>query len=589
MPDGGFALAFGDDVERGGGERSEDACLFPVQTLASLWASAGVVAGAVCPAADREVPGAEAALSVEACAIRSGVPAEGAGDSLVPVIAEAGGPTAAVARWVPPPPQPEDGFAAAGNVGSEGIGADVTARGERLRLASVAEVGSEPDGAAAKGTPSAPGKVALVARDKGTVTPASGSAFAQGDFAVSPPMPVSFPPDAPVEAMDWGKVASPSLAPLPVKSVTSSPETGLDADLPILPDRGETVSRPGIPEAAPIVAPQGPVPGMPGSGSVSPPLPTGAIPDAANDPTRMSAAISVGQRLKQVPGESEREPIPVLARPEDAQPQQPGFWERFLTGFHPASIAGQGAKATDLPEFAPMAFPPEAPGNRLVDTPVLQSDAGLVLDPGRQPTGQAAPASPALPITAAQAPEAMPVSADPVTASSLGQEPDTDSDPVLAAFSPGLLVTPGQRFTGAPQPVSLPVPQVASQIAAGLSRSPEGTTELALSPEELGHVRLKLKPDAANPDRMVVMITFERPETLDLFRRHAGDLTEALRTAGYAGVDIGFGQEGGGASKSDRPQHASSSGLGRSAAPDSTNPIATTPSLMAGASLDLRL
>ena len=35
---------------------------------------------------------------------------------------------------------------------------------------------------------------------------------------------------------------------------------------------------------------------------------------------------------------------------------------------------------------------------------------------------------------------------------------------------------------------------------------------------------LKLKPDAANPDRMVVMITFERPETLDLFRRHAGDL-----------------------------------------------------------------
>mgnify|MGYP000855312432 FL=1 len=133
------------------------------------------------------------------------------------------------------------------------------------------------------------------------------------------------------------------------------------------------------------------------------------------------------------------------------------------------------------------------------------------------------------------------------------------------------------------------MPQVASQIAAGLSRSPEGTTELALSPEELGHVRLKLKPDAANPDRMVVMITFERPETLDLFRRHAGDLTEALRTAGYAGVDIGFGQEGGGASKSDRPQHASSSGLGRSAAPDSTNPIATTPSLMAGASLDLRL
>ncbi|MBN8632996.1 MAG: flagellar hook-length control protein FliK [Rhodobacterales bacterium] len=135
----------------------------------------------------------------------------------------------------------------------------------------------------------------------------------------------------------------------------------------------------------------------------------------------------------------------------------------------------------------------------------------------------------------------------------------------------------------------LPLPQIAGQLTAALNRSVTGETELALSPAELGHVRLRLKPDTANPDRMVVMITFERPETLDLFRRHAGELADALRSAGYAGADIGFGQQGGESPGSDRQKSfapAAVDGLSRRNGADADLPA---PRQSAGASLDLRL
>jgi hypothetical protein len=587
MPDGGFALTLGDDVERGGGERSEDACLSPVQALASLWASAGVVAGAVCPAADREVPGAEVALSVEACAIRSGVPAEGADDRLVPVIAEAGGPTAVVARLVLP--QPEDGFAAAGSVGSEGIGADEIARGEGLALASADFIISEPDGEDGKRTPAAPEEMVLVAGDKRTVTTASRPELAQGEFAVPSPIPMSFPPHTPIEAVDCGSVAPGLLTPLLVAPGAPSGETGLNAVLPVLLDTGETVSGPVIPDAAQTAAPQEAELETLGLASAPALSSTAAIPTADDAPIRMSAPISASQRSAQRPTEGGREQIPVHTPAEDTQPQpqRSSFWERFFTGPHPDSVAESVTKEPDPPALASMGFTPDAQRGSVGEMPVLQSEAGLVLDPARRSTGQAAQASPAGSITAARAPEVMPVRTDPVLRFSLERKPDTDL--VLAALPPGLLATPGQTSTGAPQAPTFPVPQVAAQIVADLSRSPEGTTELALAPEELGHVRLKLKPDAANPDRMVVMVTFERPETLDLFRRHAGELTEALRAAGYAGVDIGFGQEGGAASGSDRPQQGIDSGYEPITAADSADPIRTAPRLMAGASLDLRL
>jgi hypothetical protein len=149
--------------------------------------------------------------------------------------------------------------------------------------------------------------------------------------------------------------------------------------------------------------------------------------------------------------------------------------------------------------------------------------------------------------------------------------------------------TGGSLSANSPTLQGLPVPQVAAQITNALVRSTGGATELSLSPDELGHVRLRLETDSSNPDRMVVMITFERPETLDLFRRHAGELADALRQAGFAGADIGFGQQGNGSFGSERREGLVAPAFGPDSPPDAAAPTDPPPRHRDGASLDLRL
>jgi hypothetical protein len=144
--------------------------------------------------------------------------------------------------------------------------------------------------------------------------------------------------------------------------------------------------------------------------------------------------------------------------------------------------------------------------------------------------------------------------------------------------------------TGSPVPQvsqsALPVSLVASQLVNVLVRSTGSVTEFSLAPEELGRVRLRMEPDAANPDRMLVLISVERPETLDLFRRHAGELAEAIRNAGYSGADIGFGHSGTDSS----PEHRNESSSAGSSLPlEETDHRAPVPMMAAGTSLDLRL
>jgi hypothetical protein len=134
------------------------------------------------------------------------------------------------------------------------------------------------------------------------------------------------------------------------------------------------------------------------------------------------------------------------------------------------------------------------------------------------------------------------------------------------------------------------VPHLAAQLVAGLATPKPGVTEISLSPAELGRVKLRLQADAQNPDRMVVMLSFDRPETLDLFRRHADQLTEVIRSAGYTGVDIGFAQQGQG----DQPwtREGATGSADPTSLPDLETPM--IPNSLhrphsAGAGLDLRL
>jgi hypothetical protein len=63
-------------------------------------------------------------------------------------------------------------------------------------------------------------------------------------------------------------------------------------------------------------------------------------------------------------------------------------------------------------------------------------------------------------------------------------------------------------------------------------------TVLSLEPAELGHLEIEFKQDHG---RMTATVSVERPETLDLLRRHADMLMRDLAAAGYAEAEVAFG------------------------------------------------
>jgi hypothetical protein len=127
----------------------------------------------------------------------------------------------------------------------------------------------------------------------------------------------------------------------------------------------------------------------------------------------------------------------------------------------------------------------------------------------------------------------------------------------LAVIPPGAAQGPAGQGSAGLQPTIAAQPHLVEAMVALVAGQNDGSTEIALAPEELGKVRLQVQTDVQNPDRLVVVMTFERAETLDLFRRHAADLTESLRAAGYGEARLDFGQQG----------TATGSGAGQGAAP----------------------
>lgn len=136
-----------------------------------------------------------------------------------------------------------------------------------------------------------------------------------------------------------------------------------------------------------------------------------------------------------------------------------------------------------------------------------------------------------------------------------------------------------------------PGPRVAEQVAVALSAASPGSFELRLHPEELGSVRLGL---TASDGGVTVQLTAERPETMDLLRRHADTLARELRQAGYDSVTFRFGSETPQDQRRAPDQgagHTAPTVLAGTAADPSLAARAThrPPAVMAAGSLDLRL
>lgn len=105
---------------------------------------------------------------------------------------------------------------------------------------------------------------------------------------------------------------------------------------------------------------------------------------------------------------------------------------------------------------------------------------------------------------------------------------------------------------------------ILDQIVPALQRASGGRVELMLSPAELGRVEIALQ----NRDgAMSVSLSAERPETLELLRRHIDLLADDMRRLGFSDLSFSF------ADGSARGSHGDGAGAGGNGADMNASPV----------------
>ena len=82
-------------------------------------------------------------------------------------------------------------------------------------------------------------------------------------------------------------------------------------------------------------------------------------------------------------------------------------------------------------------------------------------------------------------------------------------------------------------------PYVARQLGEVAAQAIHRPVEIALSPQELGRVRMSI---VAEDGTITINIIAERADTLDLMRRHIDQLGQSFRNMGYDQINFAFGQ-----------------------------------------------
>ncbi len=303
-----------------------------------------------------------------------------------------------------------------------------------------------------------------------------------------------------------------------------------------------------------------------------------------------------------------RTPVPstpmVVTQRRTAAPAQPAVSEASLPQmFKPA--------AKDMPVDR-SGFPVAPPVPDRLSDPL----APMLWQPASVYAGQAVNASPTAPqhsdptqissppIRAAAddpQPVANPENAQPVK---VGRSFHTEGNPQVAATrndaapaaASAQIATAVLILPAAVEPVRPPVVahgaalrMVPKGLAVALVKSAvcndPGRVELTLDPIELGKVRFAL---VHSGDQIQVTLSVERPETLDLLRRHADELRADFRDAGFQGASFSFNQFGQG--KPD-PQRSGAPDPDFTATDPESQPAAQPfqRERLAGQGLDLRL
>lgn len=224
-----------------------------------------------------------------------------------------------------------------------------------------------------------------------------------------------------------------------------------------------------------------------------------------------------------------------------------------------AGVARPPAKAPEAAKPAPVHSPPiTAPPDQLAEAPApqtaalpesprgaMESAARFRLDAAAEPEADDLP-----PLTSDVAGD-MPLAGSPVSESRLEQRAADQA-----------LVSPHKQAAGH---LTKMLAETGAQLATHANRS-----ELTLAPEELGRIRFDIRQQG---ESLVVTLTADRPETLELMRRHANDLRSELAAAGYSGATLDFAGSGGRHPASGRPDTTAAFDTFAESAPAAPDPL----------------
>ncbi|MBV2359323.1 flagellar hook-length control protein FliK [Thalassococcus sp. CAU 1522] len=214
----------------------------------------------------------------------------------------------------------------------------------------------------------------------------------------------------------------------------------------------------------------------------------------------------------------------------------------------------------NLPSFPPERFPPQW-SNRLSD-PVAQIPSHNPANPAGGFAGVVYPDTTRLGKADFSSFPANARSAIFAT-SSMGDEEavaGSISDESTTTFTAANQATTSPTAVTAAPAKPATVPVAVRQVIEQMVRLGDSVVELRLDPEELGHVRMQI---TAGETGLQMAIAADRPETLDLLRRHIDQLARALAAAGYGEASFEFSHNG-------RPQPQERRG-------EQSDPIATDP------------
>lgn len=256
----------------------------------------------------------------------------------------------------------------------------------------------------------------------------------------------------------------------------------------------------------------------------------------------------------------------------------------------PARTSTRPKTPAGTPENAPPANAPVAPVHRrkAADAPILPEPTPKVVPdrptqasqdlPLVRPTSAPPPPRPLVAIEAAKAPPSKPhrapraasaldVSISVATPSPAAAAPETAQNVQMAtvltqnqimkdaAFGrdPGIAkdealpplvateTTDSRRTLDTPAPrIEAAARPVLTQLVQAARTAIDGMVEVKLSPEELGRVRLAMTTVESG---MTILVTAERPETLDLIRRNIDLFASDLADQGFTDLNFSFGDE----------------------------------------------